>query len=203
VSAVPALAAPAAEAASVSLLQPQKACYRSGERVGIGGTGYTPNSAITITSDGQALPSGPTADGAGNFAGRLRVGMRSGEKVKTYAFTEQSNPANTASVQLRVSALSVGLSPRNGPPTRRFRIRARGFTSGSRLFAHVVRRGYRRTVRLGRLRGPCRRIATRRRIFASGLASGIYTVQFDTRRRYSRGTGVKVRRRFQIFRRFG
>jgi hypothetical protein len=196
------LVAPAtAEAASVALLQPQKACYRSGEVVGIGGSGYTPNTGVTITSDGTPLSSGPTADGAGNFSGGLRVGNRSGERVKTYGFTDQSNPANTASVQLRVSTFGVSLSPGNGPPTRRFRIRARGFTTGSRLYAHVVRGHYRRTVGLGRLKGDCHSLRTRRRIFASGLSVGIYTVQFDSRRRYSRGTKVKVRRRFQIFHR--
>jgi hypothetical protein len=199
------LAAPAlAEAAAVGLLQPQKACYRSGEQVGVGGSGYTPNTGVTITADGQALRSGPTADPNGNFAGNLTVGQRRGSKLKTYAFTDQSNPANTAALPpLRVSALSVTLRPRNGRPNRLFRIRARGFTTGSRLYAHVVRRGYRRNIRLGRLRGACHTLATRRRLFTSGLPTGIYTVQFDSRRRYSRGTRVKVRRRFQIFRRFG
>jgi hypothetical protein len=201
------LTAPAAaEAASVGLLQPAKACYRSGELVGVGGSGYTPNTPITISSDGTPLSSGPTADANGNFAGQppasgLRVGNNSGEKVKTYAFTDQSNPANTASLQLRVSAFGVSLSPRNGPPTRRFRIRASGFTTGRRLYAHVVRGRYRRTVGLGRLKGACHSLKTRRRIFASGLSVGIYTVQFDSRRRYSRSTKVKIRRRFQIFHR--
>ena len=203
-----ALSAPAAaEAASVGLLKPQKACYRSGELVGVGGSGYTPNAGITITSDGTPLSSGPTADAAGNFVGQppgngLRVVNRSGEKVKTYAFIDQSNTSNAASLQLRVSAFGVSLRPRNGPPTRRFRIRARGFTTGSRLYAHVVRGRYRRTVGLGRLKGACHSLRTRRRIFAGGLSVGIYTVQFDPRRRYSRRTKVKIRRRFQIFHRF-
>ena len=197
-------AAPAAaEAAQVTLLKPQKACYRSGEVVGVGGTGYTPSSGVTITSDGQTLSSGPTADGTGSFSGGLRVGNSSGARVKTYSFTDQANPANTASVGLNVSAFGVSLSPKNGRPTRVFRIRARGFTTGKRLYAHVVRRGYRRTVRLGRLKGACHTLKTRHRLFTSGLATGVYTVQFDSKRKYSRKTKVRIRRRFQIFRRFG
>jgi hypothetical protein len=83
--------------------------------------------------------------------------------------------------------------PRNGAAGRLLRLKASGFTTGRRLFAHVVRRGYRRDVRVGRLKGPCRTLSVRRRVLPSGLAAGVYTVQFDTKRRYSRKTKVRVR----------
>jgi hypothetical protein len=196
------LAAPAAADAAALTGTPAKPCYRAGESVTLAGSGYTPNGVVSITSDGAPLGT-DVADGAGNFSGALRVGVPSGEKVKTYAASDQSNPANTASVQLRISALAVNLRPRTGRPNRRFRIGARGFTTGRTLYAHVVRGAFRRTVRIGRLKGPCRKISARKRLFPGSIATGRYRVQFDTRRRYRRGTKVKIVRGFQVTRRFG
>jgi hypothetical protein len=195
-----ALAAPAAASAALLGAAPLKACYRAGEAITLAGSGYTPNQGVTIASDGQPLGS-DIADAAGNFAGSLRVGVPSGEKVKTYSATDQSNPANTASVQLRVSALTVNLRPKRGRPDRVFRIGARGFTTGKVLWAHIVRRGYRRTVKVGRLKGDCHKISARKRLFPSSISTGLYRVQFDSKRRYSKRTKIKIVRGFQVTRR--
>ena len=189
----------AAGAAAVGVL-PTKPCYRSGESLLIGGYQYTPSSAVRITSDGAFIGSVST-DQNGAFQGTLRVGQRRGERTKTYTATDVSNPANAASTNLRVTALAVTVRPRSGRPGRRARVRARGFTTGNRLYAHIVRGRYRRNVGIGRLRGACRALSVRRRIFRRGTRPGAYTVQFDTRRRYSRETAVRVRYRVMIFRR--
>ena len=194
------LALPAAAGAAQVGVLPAKPCYRSGESLLIGGTQYTPNSSVRITSDGAFIGS-VTTDGNGIFQGTLRVGQRRGERTKTYTGTDLSNQANVASTTLRVSALDVTVRPRSGRPGRRVRVRARGFTTGTRLYAHVVRGGYRRNVRVGRLRGACRKLSARSRIFRRGTRPGTYTVQFDTRRRYSRRTAVRERYRVVIFRR--
>ena len=199
-SAAAALAAPAVADAALLGAAPQKDCYRAGEQVTLAGSGYTPNQGVAIASDGQALGS-DIADAAGNFGGSLRVGVPSGEKVKTYTATDQTNPANTAAVQLRISALTVNLRPKRGKPSRRFRIGARGFTTGKTLYAHVVRKGFRRNIRIGRLKGPCHKISARKRLFPVGIATGLYRVQFDSKRRYSKRTKVKVVRGFQVRRR--
>jgi hypothetical protein len=191
------LAAPAAANAAALAGAPAKACYRAGEEVALNGSGYTPNQGVTITSDGKTLGSS-LADPAGNFSGKLTVGVPSGEKIKTYAGTDQSNPANTAAVQLRVSAVTVNLKPKNGRPDRRFKIGARGFTTGKRLYAHVVKGKFRRTVKVGRLKGPCHKITARKRLFPSNIATGLYRVQFDSKRRYSKKTKVKVVRVFPV-----
>jgi hypothetical protein len=165
------------------------------------GSGFTPGSEVTVSSDGRALGT-DTADANGNIDGELDVASPT-ERVKTYTATEQSNPANTASTQLRVSPFGVNIAPRNGPPTQRLRIVARGFTTGRQLYAHVVRGRQRTNLRVGRLRGPCRRLRVRRRIFGGNARPGTYTVQFDTRRRYSPRTPVRVRFRVTVFRTFG
>jgi hypothetical protein len=190
----------AAQAATVSVT-PVKSCYRSTETIRMSGAGFTPGGGVNITSDGQFIGS-TTADSAGNFAGRLQVGAPT-QRVKTYTATDQSNTANTASVPLTISPFFVRVSPRDGPPGRRLRIRASGFNTGRTLFAHVVRGRRRSNIRLGRLRGPCGRLAARRRLFPGGARPGTYTIQFDTRRRYSPDTRVRIRFRVTVYRIFG
>jgi hypothetical protein len=196
-----AIAAPSAASAASLEAVPAKSCYRAGEDVTLKGAGFTPNSQVAITSDGTSLGSS-TASSAGTFTGTLTVGVPSGEKVKTYAATDQSNTANVAAVQLRISALAVKLKPKRGSPNRRFKIGARGFTTGKRLYAHLVKTGYRRTVKIGRLKGPCHKIKARKRLFPKNIATGLYRVQFDSKRRYSKRTKVKVVRGFQVTSRF-
>jgi hypothetical protein len=195
------LIVPSAASAAAMSAVPAKSCYRAGEEVTLNGSGFTPNQGVSITSDGTPLGSS-VADQFGNFAGTLTVGVPSGEKVKTYAGTDQSNPANVGAVQLRISALTVTLRPKEGPQIRRFRIGARGFTTGKRLYAHVVKGKFRRTVKIGRLKGPCHKIKARKRLFPENIATGLYRVWFDSKRKYSKKTKVKVVRGFQVTRTF-
>jgi hypothetical protein len=192
--------APGAQAATVSV-DPQKPCYRTGETIGMSGSGFTPGGPVDISSDGRSI-GGTRADGAGNFDGDLQVASPS-QRVKTYTATDRSNPANNASTSLTVSPFDVNIAPRNGPPGRRLRIVARGFTTGRTLYAHVVRGRSRSNVRVGRLRGACRRLRVRRRIFRGTARPGTYIVQFDTRRRYSPDTRVRIRFRVTVFPIFG
>lgn len=192
--------APSAQAAT-AVIVPAKKCYRSGEKVGFGGAGFTPNSTVNVTSNGSSIGSLST-DERGFFGGNLTVGQRTGQRRKTYQAIDTANPAITAAKTITVSALTVGVRPRNGRPGRRMRIKARGFTNKGTLRAHVVRGRYRRNVRIGRVKGACGKVKARKRIFVAGTKSGTYTVQFDTRRRYSRKTKVRVRYRVTVFRRF-
>jgi hypothetical protein len=196
-------AAGAAHAATVGV-SPARDCYRAGAKLAFFGNGYTPSSGVNITSDGDRINSQPVAtNGAGAFAAELTVGIPSGERVKTYAATDIPNPSISASIPLRISATDVALSPRSGRPGRRMRIRARGFTTGRRLYAHVRRgRRYRKNIRIGRLRGACHKLRARRRLISSGAGPGTYRIQFDTRRRYSRRTAVRVRYDVVVFRTF-
>ena len=193
------LATPGSADAATAGIAPTKACYRSGESVLLAGGGYTPNSFVRVTSSGRRIGTLDTS-AQGIFAGLLRLHLGSGERVKRYAAVDAVNPALTASRSVRVSAVAVSVRPRSGRPGRRLRIRARGFTTGRRLYAHVVRRRYRRNVRVGRLRHACHRLRGRRRVFSSRTRPGVYRVQFDTRRRYSRRTKVRIRFRVRVFR---
>jgi hypothetical protein len=101
-----------------------------------------------------------------------------------------------------VSAVDVRIRPRSGRPGHKLRIRARGFTTGRRLYAHV-RGKIDRNVRIGRLKRRCRKLGERRRIFPASTPTGTYVVQFDTNRRYRRSRKVKVRFRVDVVPIFG
>jgi hypothetical protein len=193
------LAAPAAAGAASMGVAPQRPCYRSGQHLFFAGTGFSPTGGVRIASDGAGIGSLPT-DQQGAFAGVLTPALRAGERVKSYTATDQANPAITASLPLRVSALDVKVRPRSGRPGRKVRLRARGFTNSKTLYSHVVRGRYRRTVRVGSLKGACHTKRARKRVFSRGTSTGSYIVQFDGRRKYRKKTRVKVRFRVFVFR---
>jgi hypothetical protein len=186
------LAAPAAASAATMAVAPVKTCYRAGETVGLGGAGYTPNTTVQVNSDGRVVGS-VLSDGAGNFAGALQLGVPSGERLKTYSAIDTANTANVASVQLRVSRLLVTVKPKSGRPGRALRVKARGFTTGKTLYAHVVRGHKKRNLRIGKLKGACHTLSVRKRIFSTNTKTGTYTVQFDSKRHYSKKTAVRYR----------
>ncbi|MFL5869121.1 MAG: hypothetical protein ACJ766_18610 [Thermoleophilaceae bacterium] len=192
------VSAASAEAAAVGV-RPIKSCYRSGETALFAGNGFTPNGAVAVTADGASIGT-LSVDNNGVFGGTLTIGLGSGEKLKTYTATDQVNPAISASTQIRVSALSVNIRPRRSAPGRKERIKARGFTTGKRLYAHV-RRGhrYRKNLKLGRLKGICHKLSAKKRFFSRHARTGVYTVQFDTKRHYSRKTKVRVRYSVTLF----
>jgi hypothetical protein len=186
-----AFAAPAAASAATLTVDPVRACYLEQDRVFLLAEGYTPNGMVDFTREGNLVASLP-ANAAGQIQGNLRLpGIIMGQRPLTYVATDQADPARTAQVSLLTTAVDVRVSPKNGPPNRLLRIRARGFRGGSTLWAHVrrVKRGgggpvRTRTVRIGRVKGPCWTANVRRRLFRRGTAAGRYRVQFDSFRRY-------------------
>lgn len=186
-----AAAAPATASAATLAVDPVRSCYLEQDRVFLLAEGYTPNGMVDFTRDGNLVESVPT-DAVGTFQGNLRLpGLIMGQRPLTYVATDQADPARTAQVSLLTTAVDVRVSPKAGPPNRLLRIRARGFRGGSTLWAHVRRVKRRgggpvrtRTVRIGRVRGPCWTANVRKRLFRRGTAGGRYRVQFDTFRRY-------------------
>ena len=188
-AAVLALAVPAAASAATFVPQPPKPCYRSGEKVNLVGTGFTPNvsAGVNVTSDNPAFGGGAlTSNPAGVVVGELTLGQDSGRRTSTYTATDTTNPALTASTQLTVSAVEVGVRPKGGRPGRRVRIGATGFTTGNSLWVHVRKGGFKRDFKIGRLKGACKRLVGKTRILPRGAATGLYRVQFDTFRRYKK-----------------
>jgi hypothetical protein len=190
-AAVALVAAAPAQAATLTLVG-SKSCYRAGDTLILNGAGFTPGGQASITLEGKDLGAVPT-DAAGNFSAPLSIGSLKGVSTRTLIATDASNPANVGQAEFLGSSLGVTVRPRNGGAGRKLRINASGFTTGKRLYAHIVRKRYRRNVFIGKLKGPCRTLKLRKRVLAASTPTGVYTVQFDTRRRYSKKTKVWVR----------
>ena len=93
---------------------------------------------------------------------------------------------------MTVSAVGVRLSPTTGSVSRRFRIRARGFTTGDILWAHIVHGARSAPSRSATLKGACHTLRTRRRLLTQRARLGRHRIQFDTFRRYKRDRPVKA-----------
>jgi hypothetical protein len=189
---VAALAVPSTASAAELTVSPQKPCYGSGEAVNLLGTGFTPLDSATVTRDGTLLGSLDT-DANGAFNGVLTLAQNSGRRTKTYTAADGTNSTLTASAQITVSAVRVGLKPAQGAPGRIMTITASGFTTGPTLWAHVTRGRSKRTLKIGRLTGACHGLKTRKRLLPRDAAIGVHTIQFDTFRRYSRNRPVRDR----------
>jgi hypothetical protein len=189
--AIATLAAPSAAQAASLKPDPEKPCYRSGETVHFIGAEFTPSNLINLSRDNIPVASFP-ADGAGRFDASLRLLQDQPRQVRTYTATDSTNQGLSASVQVTVSSVGVGLSPRTGPVSRRFRISARGFTTGRTLWAHVIHKRSKRHLRIGRLKGACHNLSARRRLLPRGARLGRHKIQFDTFRRYRANRAVKT-----------
>ena len=186
------LAAPSAAHAASLTTQPAKPCYRDGESISFVGSGFTPLSTANLTRDGTFISSIPI-DATGQFNATLqKLDQDQGAQIRTYTATDANNPVLSASVPVTVSAVGVRLSPGTGSVSRRFRISARGFTTGDTLWAHIVHLGSSRNVKIGLLKGACHNLRTRRRLLPRNASFGRHRIQFDTFRRYRRDRPVKV-----------
>jgi hypothetical protein len=184
-----AVAAPANAPAAANLaVDPPKACYRSGETLTLLGTGYSPSGSVDVTRDGAAV--GPLdADGSGAFEAELTLGLGGGRRTRTYTATDRSDPALTASAVILVTAVDVRLRPLDGAPGRMLSVAARGFKPGGMLWAHVRRQGGGggvKNLRIGRPRGDCGTLRTRRRLLPANAPDGRYRIQFDDHRAFRR-----------------
>lgn len=182
----------AAIAAPAITVSPKKPCYRSaavegdsaGEKVLLSGSGFSANATVSLTRDG-AVVGDVTTDATGAFAGELTFGGGSGQATRTYTATDGVNAFLTAQLSLLVSEVDVTLTPERGTPGQKLRVRARGFTTGKTLYAHITRNNRLLVNRkIGRLKGACRTIKARKVLFKRGARFGVYRVQFDTSRRY-------------------
>jgi hypothetical protein len=190
VAAAVTLAAPAAAAAQATLrITPAKPCFGTGDAINFRGTGFTPGGIVDFTRDGEMVDADPpiTALSDGTVNAGLRVFNESGVQQRSYAATDRTNPALAAAAPVTVSELDVNMTPLDGAPSRPRRIAAVGFTGGRTLWAHIVFKGRVRNLRIGALRGDCRNLTTRKRLFGGDPPFGRHLIHFDTSRRFRRG----------------
>jgi hypothetical protein len=182
-------------------LTPLKPCYvavdkrRSGtEPVTVGGTGFTPDSAVDVALDGDTLITGAKVDGAGTLpAGTIPAPfVAKGRKRFEITVTEQGSE-RSASASALVARLGVRITPGITSPTHVVRFRGRGFTDDAPVFVHYLRKGeLRRTVRLAKDPGTCGSFSVRRREFPFVPRTGRWRLQFDQQKVYAKAPEGQV-----------
>lgn len=194
--AVPA-AAPAAQIAV------DHVCYADpGQRadtVALTGSGFVPNAPYALTIDGRPVATG-TADPTGALSHPLTVPSLDGTVGRgtlhhTFTVAAQDG-TSTATAALSVSKLFATFKPAAGnPKTLKVRFSLYGFSLAGRqsppIYVHYVRPDGRvkQTFRLGVGRGPCGSMrSSLRRLFPFRTSRGAWKLQFDTSKRYRRGT---------------
>lgn len=164
------------------------------------GSGFTPNAGYQVTLDGQPLTGGNgRTDAAGNMSGRfVAPGVATVSRAaRQHRFRlSVQEGANQPVTTFTVSRLFASFRPATGNPTTlRVRFSLYGFSlqgdTRPPVYVHYVGPSGRvaRTTRLGSAAQACGFLRTkRRRLFGFTPRRGAWRLQFDTRRRYTRGT---------------
>jgi hypothetical protein len=178
--------AASAQAATLSI-DPAKACYVSGESANVLGAGYTAGSTVTATFAGQTATF--PVDAAGNTGLTLNFLAVKGVKTVPVTLTDDTNPANTASLPLLVTRLHVDVNPTHAAAGKKLRIKGYGLLGGSKVYMHVRGPGgYRADTRIAKSHAPCGTFKTHRKMVPAGARSGAYKVRFDAKKKYSKKT---------------
>jgi hypothetical protein len=191
-SSLVALALVAPATASAASLSVNKQCYGPGDEVAFSGVGFTPSGPVALSVGGQQLGVG-TVNPVGEFEVSLAApDIKGKRRTDTFTATDQTDLSVTANAPVRLTSLNVKVTPKNGNPAKAKRIVARGFTNGKVLWAHVRRGKAKRNVKVGKLKGACKTLDVRRKLFAADAKDGLYNVYFDTKRKYSSKTRPQV-----------
>lgn len=191
-SSLVALALVAPATASAATLSVNKNCYGPGEEIAFSGGGFTPSGEVAVSVSGRQL--GVTT---ANTVGEIEVStgapvIKAKRRTDFYTATDQTNLSLTGGVPVHLTSLDVEVTPKNGNPGKAKRVVARGFTNGKVLWAHVRRGKAKRNVKVGKLKGACKTLDVKRKLFKADAEDGLYNVQFDTKRKFSADTRPQV-----------
>ena len=196
------LVAPAA--ADAATLDANRSCYGNANLAQLSGSGFAPDSPITFTVNDRELRQTVTSDAAGDVLVRydpartrierklvIRATDSSGESARTTIFVSpkrrvMADPESSANVEEWRAVFTLF-----------------GFGDG-RAFIHYLNPNgvHKKTVGLGKLRGPCGRLESdeRRVMPFDNPQFGYWRLQFDTRRRYDEETERKRVIRVRVYR---
>ncbi len=182
--------------ASAAMISVDRPCYLEANAITVQGTGLRPGDTVDLSATGVFETASVGA--SGRFAAQVAAPVLPAsvpmQRRFTLAASSESVPELVARTQFTVTTLAVGTSPTRVTPTHRVRFTFSGFPPGRAIFGHYLRGGkLRATHRFGIASGPCGTLSTRAREFPSSHpVAGVYHVQFDSRRRYSRHTRPRV-----------
>jgi hypothetical protein len=186
------------EAATFSIA-PAMPCYLSGGTVTGTGAGFTAAGPVDIAADGTSLGQ-VTADPLGGLVTPpITLGEMRAVKSHTLTATDQTNPALTATATFLGTTNTVSVKPSRGSAGTPRRIKGYGFLAGPKVYMHVRGRGYKSDGRIAKPKGACGTFEVRTTIVRAGASDGVYKIQFDAKRRYSKKTKPSVRGTLTVF----
>jgi hypothetical protein len=194
------VAPPGAGAAQLTL---NGTCFAARQRLVISGTAFTPSAPVSIAGD---VTGAAQADAAGRFTTEITAPAVTelGPRAVTVTVVDRVNPANTATLRVRVVREAFGSNrPIAGRPGELTTWRFAGFVPGRPIYAHfVLGERSRGDYRFGVARGDCGTLTVRapRIPGVRALQPGRWALKLDQRMSYSDSTpGSEVR--FRILRR--
>jgi hypothetical protein len=201
-----------ASAATVSV---DHECYRPGQTTQVTGEGYTPGGEVALSFNLLGASGGTGSDlllTQADSAGRIAMNTfgpvlppKESPATVLLAATDQEQAQQgqppLVSTQFTLENFEAFVYPWNrgtGTPGRRAQYDMAGFTleTGRTLYAHYLFNGrLRKTVAVGRLRGPCGELSKSARQFPfRPVPAGIWSIKVDTSRRYpNRSVGHRYR----------
>lgn len=204
-------AAPAAHAAEVHT---DRDCYLQTDKttVSVAASGFPAGQPYTVAVDDLPLSGTNTIGADGTMTGAFNPpALEDAENQRVFDLAVES-AGQRAATRFTVTRFKASFSPSKGDPARlKVRFSAFGFGLGQAnpaIYVHYVAPNgrVRTTVRLGRAQGQCGAIprTAKRRLFPFARpAHGTWRLQFDTSKRYRKGTqkspflfyalGVRVR----------
>ena len=196
-----------ATGASAAEVRTEDACHRVGTEVRLGGTGFSPGAAYAITMGGETLETG-VVDEAGRVAASIAAPSLRGDAIRDRVRVRVADATGVAAeAGVLVTRTTARVTPRRVGDPRRARVRFAVFGMGERrpsVYLHTVdpRGRVRSSVRLGRARGACGDLTSRRRtLLPFAPIRGTWRLQLDTRRTYRRTTRPRVVQPVRIVRR--
>jgi hypothetical protein len=182
----------AAHAAAVAF---DHACYASGERVTMSGSGFAPSAPVSITG---AATAATNADANGAFTGVLitapKVGSATPRKFTVKATSPTQSSLTTSMSFPVVRARFWSNAPISGTPSQRVTWRFAGFAPDRPIYGHLRFRGRGVTTRrFGVAHGPCGVLTVRsERVPIRHLRAGRWALKLDQRHEYAAQTPGRV-----------
>lgn len=194
-----ALASTAAGKARIVL---RPGCYLSGASGLLTGTGFRANGSWTAKLSGTKQIGSGDIDGRGRIRARFTAPAYHGKRGTRELTLSVTDGPRVASTTFLMTPLDASFTPRTGDPaTLRVRWRVLGLGARRGAYVHYLnpRGKHRHTIRIGTTRGRCGSLRTGPiALFPFRYGYGTWTLQVDSRRRFSRTTTPRLLIDFEI-----
>lgn len=178
--------------AQAATLEASRTCYPNGKEVVLTGDGFAPDAAITFTVNGRRISGNAIAGDEGGFTVTYPPPTaETQDRLVIGATDSEGTAARTRLFVTRQRAVTAHPAKTDNVRTWKAVFKLWGFRRGKAFVHYIAPNGrHRKTVKLGRLKGPCGRLRTRKRrvLPFANPSYGKWKLQFDTRRRYRKRT---------------